>query len=79
MTNNRAPGLLDPLIDKFPQKQAIELARALGVNRKTVYKWQRKRPISNYNKLRLNMLCLSLGIPPIFKEIVTAKQQSSSR
>jgi DNA-binding XRE family transcriptional regulator len=63
------PGLLDPLIKCMPTGQMTELALVLGVNRKTVYKWQRKKPISNFNKARLNALCVNKGIAPLFKEV----------
>lgn len=60
------PGLFDRLVEKMPRKEIGEIAVRLEVNRKTVYRWHRGAPVSDYNKLRINVLCMDSGIAPLF-------------
>lgn len=61
--------LLDPLIAVMPNKKLQELAKMLEVSRQSVWKWNNGfNEVSPINQLKINILCLTYGIKPIFDE-----------
>lgn len=59
--------LLDPLIAVMPNKKLQELAKMLEVSRQSVWKWNNGlNDVSPINQLKINILCLTYNIKPIF-------------
>ena len=61
--NKRLRGPLDPLIEKMPNKRAIELARLVNVSRNTLLNWQKDpETMSDMHRLQLQLVCKSRGL-----------------
>lgn len=65
----RIHGILDPLLEKLAEPPIEKLAEELGVTRQSIHRWQNgSYKVSPFNKMKINLLCLSYGVEQIFKE-----------
>lgn len=65
----RIKGPLEPLLECLPSPAITNLCEKIEVTRESVYRWQKNsRKISPLNKIKINTLCLTYGIEPIFQE-----------
>lgn len=68
----RVRGFLDPLISRMPTGKVKELAAMLHCDRKSIYLWQTRgkdkarTSMDTANRMRIDAIAMSLGLPPIF-------------
>lgn len=68
MGRPRLPGPLDPLFRALGAASVEDFADTLNVSRQTVRRWQQGRSISDYNKLKINLLFIGRGLKPPFRD-----------
>lgn len=68
MARPRLKGFLDPIFRRETKDDRVgELAGVLGVSRQTINRWQRDpNRISEYHKMRINLLFIGHGLRPPF-------------
>lgn len=68
MARPRLKGFLDPIFRRETKTNRVgELAGVLGVSRQTINRWQRDpHKISEYHKMRINLLFIGHGLKPPF-------------
>lgn len=66
MSRARVNGPLDPLFDETDSGLVKELCSLLSVSRQTIHRWQRGGTVSEYHKMRINLIFIGRGLRPPF-------------